>query len=583
MGIQLMRTMLIAVTLIMAAMLHADGQTAVFDCPSGASVPDEAMCGFFREFIARGSRPVDRRILDRFPTPLESGPPIRSFAFVVSVSKYPSLADSRNRDLAAVRKDLPNILSFLKEQKFDEIIVLEDEQATNERIRTVFERYLIPQMTIYGGRARFLFAFDGHGTRNVDGSLPGGLALSTALGENDMDPDHTFPLADLAYRLQYVASLAYQSIALLGSCYSGSIFPSNNTALQSTSYSLKPGAHVVASSKPNEYAWTLGGDNGTVFFDFFLSAVRNARPGFYDRQTVVSVASSADAPNSAIVRLERAVLDVNERLESTNNPRTNQPFPQLKIGAMAPNKDFEGAFFFLGQQLPLIAPTSGQLNIDFGQSTFKDLSASDIALNIDRIDLGTGSSIKLRPDVAVFKVPETYKIRGVDVSHFGPDIDYKLLRTNDIQFVYARATQGAKSVDTKFLSHWTKAREVGLKVGAYHVFSFCQPVQAQFANITKNVPVTADALPLAIDIEWSSGPTLPNERGCGDVATVKNAVFDLSKQISEYYHKVPLIYVSTSAARELVDERLDAFPIWLADYKKSSAAARSCGSSQITR
>jgi GH25 family lysozyme M1 (1,4-beta-N-acetylmuramidase) len=560
------RSVLTLLFCIAAAGSVGRASTESVDCARlpGAVVPEAAMCGWFKEYVPRGSRAVDPRIEDRFPTASANAPPIRSFAFVVSVSKYPQM-DAQHRDLAAVRTDLPNIVNFLKEQQFDEVIVLEDEAATNQNIRMVFERYLVPQMSIFGGRARFLFAFDGHGSRSADPSLPGGLALSTIEGENDTDPDNSFPLADLASRLQVVASLAYQSVALLGSCYSGGIFPRSADA-QSYSYSLKPGAHVVASAKQNQFAWTLGGTKGTVFFEYFLSAVRNAQPRPLDQRLIISNFERAASPDSAIVRLERAVLDVNERLENTNNPMTNEPFPQLQIGAMAPNKKFEGAFFFLGRKRPLIATANGiegPSSLAFDE--LMQLSAKET--------VRTGSSIKDRPDVAVFNVPETYKIRGIDVSSHNLPLDYRLLKNNDIQFVYARATQGASIKDQSFVLQLKKAREAQLRVGAYHVFSFCEPTDAQFANISRTVAVSSDDLPLALSIEWFDGkPGLVREMSCRDITAIKRKLLDLSRKISERYKKKPVLYVSSEAAVTLIDGSFDDFPIWLANYNKKPAA-----------
>ncbi len=555
--------------LLLASLVsRASADTADCTSPVGAAVPDQAMCGWFRQFIPRGTRPVDPRIEDRFPTATADAPPIRSFAFVVSVSKYPNMEDPSHRDLAAVRTDLPNIISFLREQQFDEIIVLEDEQATNARIRMVFEKYLVPQMSIFGGRARFLFAFDGHGSHSADPTLPGGLALSTIAGENDSDPDNTFPLADLASRLQVVASLGYQSVALLGSCYSGGVFPRGNSDAQSYSYSLKPGAHVVASAKQNQFAWTLGGTQGTVFFDYFITAVRESQPQIYDQRLLVGSNQQAPSPNSAIVRLERAVLDVNERLEGTMNPVTHQPFPQIQIGAMAPAKNFEGAFFFLGSQSPVVVTASAEIP-DPLKAAFPEL----IQLST-KTGKRTGSAIKDRPDVAVYNVPEAYKIRGVDVSQYNASVNYSLLKENDIQFIYARATVGAARQDSRFQQHRTHAQEAGLKVGAYHVFSFCQAADDQFANIEKTIPATDAALPLAIDLEWFGGkPGLAQEAACNDIPAIRQRLLQLSKRVTDHYKKKPVVYVNGSAAKELIDSRFNDYSLWLADYRKQPAAS----------
>jgi GH25 family lysozyme M1 (1,4-beta-N-acetylmuramidase) len=104
--------------------------------------------------------------------------------------------------------------------------------------------------------------------------------------------------------------------------------------------------------------------------------------------------------------------------------------------------------------------------------TTSELIATDIVKTAS-VEGGPGRSIVGKPTVAIFNVPETYRIRGVDLSHFNGNVDFGLLRQNNIRFAYLRATQGAGQTDRTFNSYREQAAKSGILIGAYHVLSFC--------------------------------------------------------------------------------------------------------------
>ena len=98
--------------------------------------------------------------------------------------------------------------------------------------------------------------------------------------------------------------------------------------------------------------------------------------------------------------------------------------------------------------------------------------------------------------------PEAYPIWGIDVSHHQHRIDWATLaREKRLRFAYLKATQGVSWTDRAFLRNWRAARRAGLKVGAYHYFSFCTPAAAQAKHFLSVVPKRRDALPAVLDVE----------------------------------------------------------------------------------
>ena len=65
-----------------------------------------------------------------------------------------------------------------------------------------------------------------------------------------------------------------------------------------------------------------------------------------------------------------------------------------------------------------------------------------------------------------------YPVRGVDVSYYQGDIDWKVLADENIDFAFIKATEGSGHIDTKFEENWEQSGKTDLKRGAYHFFSF---------------------------------------------------------------------------------------------------------------
>lgn len=176
----------------------------------------------------------------------------------------------------------------MKDQGFDEVIVLDNEHATKDAINYFLEQYLLTQVNDYKGRSRFLFMYDGHGIPGADDRSPGGLALSMATGEADPLPTHSYGLDDLENRLRKIAHLTYHSVALLGSCYSGGVFPINTSLGDNTSFPLSPGAHAVTASKADELAWGAPDGKGTMFFEKLIAAIDRGASDLNSSQVVSS-------------------------------------------------------------------------------------------------------------------------------------------------------------------------------------------------------------------------------------------------------------------------------------------------------
>lgn len=159
-----------------------------------------------------------------------------------------------------------------------------------------------------------------------------------------------------------------------------------------------------------------------------------------------------------------------------------------------------------------------------------------------------------------------YPIRGVDISHHQDVIDWNVLTRADISFAIIKATEGGDHKDTQFKRNWDSAREIGWVTGAYHFFTFCKPGVEQALNFIESVPVEANSLPPAIDLEFSG-----NCKARPPKEEVLNEIKIFSKLIEQRYGKTPIVYTTNDSYRAFLEGEDLPYPIWIRDiYSKPS-------------
>jgi len=151
-----------------------------------------------------------------------------------------------------------------------------------------------------------------------------------------------------------------------------------------------------------------------------------------------------------------------------------------------------------------------------------------------------------------------FPIWGIDVSHHQGKIDWSAIKKQDFQFAYIKATEGGTFRDSRFRANWEGARRAGLKVGAYHFFTLCRPVQDQIANFTSVVPVESDALPPALDLEFGGN--------CGARPAPETLLADISAfsaALREKYGADPVFYVTDEFYDAYLRDRLKSSNFWI--------------------
>lgn len=556
--------------LVIAASIHMSGPVRAEVCASGVAngveVDTPAQCGAFLKRADPATAVVDDRIASRIPPHDPLDPPVRSFALVVSVHSYPRFSEEKDRTLPPAKDDLDHLVSFFQDQKFDEIIVLEDAAATKANITFFLDNYLNKALDNYRLRSRVVFAFTGHGGPPDRDGKSGTLVLSNA--QNDKDYPNLFQLDELAPLLKKIGKKSYHFIALIGSCYSGGIFPPSDAGGANNVFPRAPGAHAMSSVQYDQLAYALKNKPGSIFFNTLIDGVTSGKgdrdySGWAEDETGSShLVGGGIVRSGALADHASAMID-----QMGKNPDTGTDFPQLRFGRITDSADTGGAFFFLGPEKKNTVTVQVVARGPATSELWHARVRSDLTLS-----LGVGnaaSSVVNHPEVKLFNPPDTYAVQGVDISHYDGDIKWADVAKSNIRFAYMKATQGSTYVDPTFQQNWSRSKEAGLVRGAYHVFSFCKSAASQFERIKSVVPKDSAALPIAIDVQWVNGPTLRGEEKCNDIPTVKKSIAELVRLLRSGYGKTPVLHGFTSTFKDVIDDDFVANAVWLQDYKKT--------------
>ncbi len=149
--------------------------------------------------------------------------------------------------------------------------------------------------------------------------------------------------------------------------------------------------------------------------------------------------------------------------------------------------------------------------------------------------------------------------RGIDVSEWQGDINYRQVKDAGIRIVYIKAGEGSRSVDPYFERNYRNARKARLDIGFYHYVTARTVDQGRrqarfFASLIREKRMNCRP---AMDFEQVSGLTRAEA----------NAI---AKAYMRELHRLtkcrPIVYSNAYDAKVLWDRELARYPLWIADY-----------------
>jgi len=162
-----------------------------------------------------------------------------------------------------------------------------------------------------------------------------------------------------------------------------------------------------------------------------------------------------------------------------------------------------------------------------------------------------------------FPSPERFPVRGIDVSHHQGHIGWFEAGLHNVQFAYIKAREGTDYRDPQFEYNWSQCPHDLIARGAYHFFNFCTPGKDQARNFLQVVPPDPQALPPALDLEFSG-----NCRREPSQAAMKREVTSFVKEISIRFPEPPVFYVTQAFYKRYLEGHEQEYPphrLWIRD------------------
>ena len=165
-----------------------------------------------------------------------------------------------------------------------------------------------------------------------------------------------------------------------------------------------------------------------------------------------------------------------------------------------------------------------------------------------------------------FKESNKYQVKGIDVSHHNPILDWAEVKRQNITFTYLKATEGITHDDRNYIYNYKLAKKNNIKTGSYHFYNFGVSGREQAKHFIRVAKCKSGDLIPAIDVEHS--PANPYSK---DPSFVKNVIKELSvmeNELYEYYGFHPVIYTNIDCYKLYINNSFPNNPIWISSLNK---------------
>ena len=154
---------------------------------------------------------------------------------------------------------------------------------------------------------------------------------------------------------------------------------------------------------------------------------------------------------------------------------------------------------------------------------------------------------------------EKYPVKGIYVSAYQGEIDWKELSSEDISFAFIKATEGSTFVDEKFSYNFKEAQKEPLAIGAYHFFSYDSEGKTQAQNFINTVKPHEGMLPPVIDLEFYGD----KEKNPPPREYVDSQLKSMLEILEDRYGQKPIIYATELSYSLYLSNDYDEYPIWI--------------------
>lgn len=153
--------------------------------------------------------------------------------------------------------------------------------------------------------------------------------------------------------------------------------------------------------------------------------------------------------------------------------------------------------------------------------------------------------------------------RGMDVSEWQGDIDFRKVKEAGIEVVYIRAGQGFSYEDAKFERNYEEAKKNGLKVGAYHYVTARNTDEAKLQAQFFVSLISKKQIDCRLAMDFESFGNLSRKE-------INKIALEFIKEVERLSKKEVVVYSNTYDATNIFNKEVAEYPLWVAQYGVSS-------------
>lgn len=149
---------------------------------------------------------------------------------------------------------------------------------------------------------------------------------------------------------------------------------------------------------------------------------------------------------------------------------------------------------------------------------------------------------------------------GIDVSAYQEDVNWATVASQGVFYAFAKATEGATSVDEKFARNWAGMRSVGIVRGAYHFFRPGKEPAVQADNFLRAVQKLEDFdLPAVLDLEITDQLS---------ASVIIDRALQWLQIIETKTGRKPILYTYPSFWEDKLGNttKFSSYPLWIANF-----------------
>lgn len=159
-----------------------------------------------------------------------------------------------------------------------------------------------------------------------------------------------------------------------------------------------------------------------------------------------------------------------------------------------------------------------------------------------------------------------YYVKGIDISHHLPIINWEMVAEQDISFGYIKATESTDHLDRNYIYNYEQAREAQVRIGSYHFYRFGVSGREQAQHFIRTAKCQSGDLIPAIDVEHSAINTYSKDSSY--TALVKHELKELESALYEHYGVRPIIYTNKDCYKLYIKDMFPDNLLWICDLHK---------------